>query len=80
MSTGNSIMLGAGAGAGFVALAGTLTWRLGIEFERAWLRALAAPPAQWEQELFARSMEEIELRRTSPEPATAAAVREPALV
>ncbi len=69
MSTANTMILGAGAGASLLALAGTLTWRGGIEFERAWLRALAAPPEQWEQELFARELAAIERRRRNTESA-----------
>jgi hypothetical protein len=80
MTTANSVILGAGAGASVLALAGTLTWRLGIEFERAWLRALDAPPAQWERDLFARQLAEIGLGRQAEPPAAMNAAREPALV
>ena len=79
MTTANSVIVSAGAGAGFLALAGTLTWRVGIEFERAWLRALAAPPEQWEKDLFERARADIELRREGTEPVTVKAVREPVL-
>jgi len=80
MTTANSVILGAGAGASVLALAGTLTWRLGIEFERAWLRALDAAPAQWERDLFARQLAEAGPRRQAEPPAAADAAREPALV
>ena len=42
-----------------VLLAAIGIWRLGIEFENAWLRSLDAPPAPWEAALDARALQEL---------------------
>jgi hypothetical protein len=76
MTTANSLIL---AASGVTTLGGAFVWRLGMEFERAWLRAEAAPEQQWELDLCARRRAEPELWCEAEEPDTAEAVREPVL-
>ncbi len=77
MTTAESTMLNASAGATFLAMAALLAWRLAIEFEREWVRTLAAPPSGFEAELVRRMPGSPACGRRG---ADATAAREPALV
>jgi hypothetical protein len=50
----DSLLLPACVGSSLLLLGAVSVWRVGIEFERAWLRALEAPPSPSEEALFAR--------------------------
>lgn len=82
MTTAEYAILGTGAGASLLALSGAFIWRLGVEFERAWLRAMAAPPEPFEAELNEALLAEQRqnLRCEAARTSTILAVREPALV
>ncbi|HEY1833338.1 MAG TPA: hypothetical protein VGG08_02785 [Solirubrobacteraceae bacterium] len=54
MSISESALLIAAGGTGALALAGAGVWRLGVEFEREWLRSLSAPPAPFEMAAYER--------------------------
>jgi hypothetical protein len=54
MSIMESALLLAAGGTGVLALAGAGVWRLGVEFEREWLRSLSAPPAPFEMAAYER--------------------------
>lgn len=73
----------ASGGATLLLVAGLVLWRFGIECERAWLRAEAAPPEPFEDALFERMVLE-QGRRAGQRPLSEAAdgerARELALV
>lgn len=52
----------------FFSMTGLLLWRLGVEFDRGWRRAEAAPPEPWEDAFFERSYREWLARRQAPRP------------
>jgi hypothetical protein len=67
-------------GIGAVLLAVVGIWRLGIEFENAWLRSLDAPPAPWEAAFDARRLQELRASgRAAGVTARAVQSREPVL-
>jgi len=56
-------------GATLALLAGLVLWRLGIQCERGWLRADAAPPEPFEEALFERMAREEARKPGEPPPA-----------
>ncbi len=78
--TTESTMLNASAGATFLAMAALFAWRLVIEFEREWMRMLAAPPASFEADLGRRTPGSVAERREEATRATVEMTREPALI